>query len=783
MHLHRCCVAVGGHHGSAAVQTIMSDTSLQLRLTFKAKVLIPLITLMVLLVVVVLCVVNYRMTRQLRTEAAQRLSTADAVFANSEKIRARNLLMRYNNIPNEPRFKAVCQLAEPKTMRFLLNELVNEIGADVIAYTTEKGDSLASARRTPQLDLTEFELAAAVSARQALEGQPNVDTVSVATKLFDVVSIPVKISGRVVGVLTFGVEIGDVVAQEFQQLTHSQIVLLAHERVAASTLQNREGCEQLAEMLGKASATVLAPRQVVLGDEHFLSVAGCFPSLSGDNQLGYVLLSSYEQSLGALRTTQRTLLVLGLLAIGLSTSLVWRLIDHVTRPLRQLREGAERVGRGDFSQHVQVNTRDECGELAAAFNRMTSNLQMSRGELEKTVEDLKKTQAQLTQTEKLSVIGEFVAGVAHELNNPLASVYGFAQLLHRPDAAKDAKHDHYLDRILRESQRCYKIVQNLLSFARQSPPERQRLNFNELVHSSLEILQYQLRTSNIEIITTLDEQLPTVIGDPHQLQQVFVNIINNARQAIESYRSSGIVRITTSVRAGRVRISFQDNGPGVSPPNLKKIFTPFFTTKEVGKGTGLGLSLCYGIVNEHGGTMSVSSTFGEGATFVVELPVAEARAPSTSEILTESATVTLSSSTSGRRVLVVDDEEALRDLISETLAADRYVVDTAGDGETALRMTQKARYDLVVCDWKMPGMNGLEFYQQLKTTDPETASHFIFLTGDVVGAQKSLGTQVDHWLPKPFSLDDLRATVNKVAAAEVPPAAPERDELVLGQPA
>ncbi len=759
----------------------MNDTSRQPRVTFKAKVLIPVVAIMVLLVVVAVCVISHRMTRQLRTEAAQRLSTSDAVFSNSQKTRARNLLLHYGNVPNESRFKAVCQLAEPKTMRFLLNELVNELGADVIAFTTEKGSSLASARRDPQLDLTEFESAASVSARQALEGQPNVDTVSVGAKLFDVVSIPVKISGRVIGVLTFGAELGDAVAQEFQQLTHSQIILLAHGRVAASTLQNPEGCEQFAAMLGNGSATVRAPQPVVLGDEHFLSVAGRFPSLSDDAQLGYVLLASYEPSLEALRMTQRTLLFLGLLVIALSTSLVWRLVDRVTRPLRQLREAAERVGRGDFSQRVQVDTGDECGELAAAFNRMTGNFQASRDELEKTVEDLKKRQAQLTQTEKLSVIGEFVAGVAHELNNPLASVYGFAQLLLRPDAARDAKHDHYLDRILRESQRCHKIVQNLLGFARQSPPERQRLDVNELVRSSLEILQYQLRTANIEVTTHLDQQLPAVIGDSHQLQQVFVNLINNARQAIESYRSSGTLRITTCVREGRVRISFQDNGPGVSPPNLKKIFTPFFTTKEVGKGTGLGLSLCYGIVNEHGGTITLSSTFGEGATFVVELPAAEATAPSSGEVRAPGTAVPAAPAKSGKRVLVVDDEEALRDLISETLTADQYDVDTAGDGETALHMTKSARYDLVVCDWKMPGLNGLEFYQQLKTTDPEVASRFIFLTGDVVGAQKSLGTQVNHWLPKPFSLDDLRAAVNKIATAEVPSATPEHAESVPDQ--
>ncbi len=206
----------------------------------------------------------------------------------------------------------------------------------------------------------------------------------------------------------------------------------------------------------------------------------------------------------------------------------------------------------------------------------------------------------------------------------------------------------------------------------------------------------------------------------------------------------------------RITVAFEDNGPGISPENIEKIFTPFFTTKEPGKGTGLGLSLCYGIVSEHGGTLQVSSAPGQGATFVVDLPVTESAEAPSAEASAPTAVATSTSGKPGKRVLVVDDEEALRDLISDVLAAEQYDVDTASDGEAALRKTQSAHYDLIVCDWKMPGLNGLDFYQRLKATNPETASHFIFLTGDVVGhAQKSLGTQASCWLPKPFSLDDL----------------------------
>jgi signal transduction histidine kinase len=743
----------------------MNDAPAPRGFTVKAKVLFPVVTIMVLLVVSLLWVVNYRMTRQLQAETAQRLATSDAVFLNSQKIRAKNLLMRYSNIANEPRIEAASQLDEPKTMLHQLNELVGEVDADMITFTSENGRALASAGRDPRLNLTEFESTTSPSARQALEGQPNVDTVSVSARLFDAVSIPVKVSDHLVGVLTIGTEIGDGVAHDFQELTHSQIALFTHGRVAASTLSGLPIHDQFGATLGDHFPITGTPQRVLLGREHFLAMAGRFPSLNGDERLGYVLYSSYEQPLAALRATQHVLTLLGLVVIVLSTTLVWGLIGRITRPLRQLREMAERVGRGDFSQRVDINTRDECGELAAAFNQMTGNLKTSLDELEKTVENLKNTKAQLTQSEKLSVIGEFVAGVAHELNNPLASVYGFAQMLQQLGATADGKHGHYLDRIVRESQRCHKIVQNLLSFARQSAPERKRANLNDLVRASLEILQYQLHTGNIEVVTDLDESPYDVVGDSHQIQQVFVNIINNARQAMESHGSSGILHISTRVRDGRVCVAFADNGPGISPENIEKIFTPFFTTKEPGKGTGLGLSLCYGIVNEHGGTLRVSSTPGQGATFVVDLPVAECVEPSSVEASVPAAVVTLSPGTPGKRVLVVDDEEALRDLISDVLVAEQYDVDTASDGEAALRKTRGAHYDLIVCDWKMPGLSGLDFYQQLKTTNPEIASHFIFLTGDVVGAQKALGTQASCWLPKPFSLDDLRGAVNRVAVA------------------
>src|SRR5262249_24133685 len=454
--------------------------------------------------------------------------------------------------------------------------------------------------------------------------------------------------------------------------------------------------------------------------------------------------------------------------------IVWFLVRKVTQPLRELRDTAEAVGQGDFSRRVDVISRDECGELAEVFNRMTENLKSSREQLEMTVETLKTTQAQLIQSEKLSGIGEFVAGVAHELNNPLTSVMGFSELLKRSD--KDPQHQRYLEMIHQSSLRCQKIVQSLLSFARRHQPERKLASLNELAEGAVEILQYQMRTSNIEVITRLDPDLPQVLLDPHQIQQVFINIINNARQAIEAHRPNGWVRITSERQGNRVRVIFQDNGPGIAEADLSKVFDPFFTTKEVGKGTGLGLSLCYGIIREHGGTIAVRSKLGHGAQFTVELPLAAPSGEPKPEVASTAPTTAPAEPAApltgngregkGKKVLVIDDEEPILQIVREALSDHGYEVDVARDGESALKRLHQTAYDLALCDWKMPGLSGQQVYERLRASNPKLSDRMIFITGDVINdkTQKFLQERKKMCLSKPFSLSEFREAIGRAMA-------------------
>ena len=222
-------------------------------------------------------------------------------------------------------------------------------------------------------------------------------------------------------------------------------------------------------------------------------------------------------------------------------------------------------------------------------------------------------------TEKMAAVGQLVSGVAHEVNNPLTAIMGFSDLLmENPEVPGSARKD--LQVILEEAQRTKEIVQNLLSFARQRPPQRRRVQINDILRKTIALRAYDFSNHGVQVLEHFDERLPELIGDSHQLQQVFLNILNNAYDAVRAIGRPGLIEIETMQDGGWVEILFRDNGDGIQHP--ERIFDPFFTTKEVGQGTGLGLSICYGIVREHEGEILCANNQDvAGATFSIRLPV------------------------------------------------------------------------------------------------------------------------------------------------------------------
>jgi two-component system, NtrC family, sensor kinase len=764
----------------------MGEPSRKFKLNFQAKVLIPVVTVLVVFVGVTLWIFSSRVEQQLRREAELQRANFQGQFTNAVamhggKIKqdwaARLSQTDFFGLANELRDPGL----DPKTFDLTIDQMfwvfLQQAGeeADVALYISshegrvvpQRGQLLAGTNRHAGIDLKRFYASADASVNAALDTHaPDVRIIEFDNRLFQVVSAPSfgATEKDFFGVVCVGVELGSEFARQAAP-PGSDVAIIVNDRLAGSTLTGQDAAQLDAYRL---LASRSAPSDLIqpIGNEHCVGLAGIFPGFSGQGKAGYLLLSSYEKSLQEFRGTQHALLLGSLLGILVGTMAVWWLVRRATLPLRQLRDTAEAVGRGDFSRRVQIASADELGELAKVFNQMTENLQESLAKLEKTVEILRTTQAQLVHSEKLSVVGEFVAGVAHELNNPLTTLIGYAELL-QTDTADEETRDS-LKRISNSADRCHKIVQSLLGFARQHPPERKLSNINHVVDAVLEILIYELRTSNISVRKDYAPNLPRLLVDPHQLQQVFLNIINNARQAMEAHQPKGSVRITTAVVGQRVQIRFQDDGPGISEENLAKIFNPFFTTKPVGKGTGLGLSLSYGIIQEHGGKITAESELGRGTAFIIELPITTGAEAAVSETAAAPARKSAAGAGRGRKVLVVDDEMDILDLVALVLEHDGYAVQKALDGQKALDCLAKEGFDLIVSDWKMPGMNGKELHERLVEINPLAAERMIFMTGDVLSekVEKYLASHGKQCLAKPFSLGEFRTAVSGVFEAK-----------------
>jgi len=379
-------------------------------------------------------------------------------------------------------------------------------------------------------------------------------------------------------------------------------------------------------------------------------------------------------------------------------------------------------------------------------------------DLQQSIHDLKATQAQLIQSEKLSAIGQLIAGVAHELNNPLTAVMGYTQLLQATESL-DEQVLQDLNKIYLQAQRAAKIVQNLLTFARQHKAERQLIDVNEVLERTLELRLYQLRVENIEVTKKLAPGSLSTMADPNQLQQVFLNLINNAQDAMVEYRGGGHLLITTERKDDKILIKFSDDGPGLSEEVKKHLFEPFFTTKEVGKGTGLGLSICFGIVSQYGGRIWAESEEGKGATFIVELPVAQGDA-----LFEEQETLEAPPPLPKHKsVLIVEDEEEVANILVRILSQDGHQVLVAHDGNQALEHLARAHsegihFDLIISDIKMPGLGGFELYKHIQEKEPHLTEKIIFITGDTMNVNTQRFLQENHlpYLAKPFTIHEFR---------------------------
>ncbi|HXN99220.1 MAG TPA: ATP-binding protein [Candidatus Acidoferrales bacterium] len=380
-------------------------------------------------------------------------------------------------------------------------------------------------------------------------------------------------------------------------------------------------------------------------------------------------------------------------------------------------------------------------------------------ELYNDVTGEREIQSKLLQTEKMAALGQLVSGIAHELNNPLTTIMGYGQLLlgHglTPPQLSEAR------KVFQEAERARRIVKNLLYFARENRPERTRVNLNEIVERTLALRSYELRVENIVIECDLAQNLPETMADPHQLQQVVLNLLANAEQALLEDRGQGHVWIRTQrIGGNRISLEVSDDGPGIPTELGSRIFDPFFTTKPSDVGTGLGLSIVYGIVHQHGGEVTFENQSGAGARFVVELPLVsvQTRDPAASLDLG----VEREPNITRGRILVVEDEPTVAQLMVDVLREEGHQVEAVMDSQEGLTLLSRGSYDLILCDLRMPRLDGPAFYDTLVRAGSAEHQRIIFVTGDTLAPRtlEFLEANKLPYLSKPFLVEELKLAVN-----------------------
>jgi len=437
------------------------------------------------------------------------------------------------------------------------------------------------------------------------------------------------------------------------------------------------------------------------------------------------------------------------------------------------------AGKQSFAS-LELRVRHKQGEWRRILFNF-SPLSDERGNIEgvvlsgRDVTDIKRLEEQLIQAEKLAAMGQMLAGVAHELNNPLTAVLGVTELL-RERAQTDESTKRQLELTHRQARRAARIVQNLLEFSRPASPQKKPLDVNNLIERTLQLHEHSLRRNAIEVDFHPQPEFPGVVGDANQLIQVFLNLVSNAEQAIREVRDSGRLQIRLGKVANRISVAFQDDGVGIRPEALPRIFDPFYTTKRPGGGTGLGLSICMSIIREHGGTIEAESLPAGGSAFTVYLPCVRAqlpesqRPPSESEQFPSTAVRPAVELLRGRSVLVLDDEESIRMLLQEGLSAHGLRVDSAGTEEEALACVRKSDYDLFLCDLHLSAggffVDGREAAGRILKSAGTQKPAVIYMTGDLLEVAQGLPAHGQPgFLQKPFRISDVLSLFRDTLAA------------------
>ncbi len=602
--------------------------------SLRTKLLAATLCLLVFLTAGALFTVRNFFGQQLRQQAVRETRIGSRVLGSIVERSAAQLLERGKVLTDLPSLQAAFT-REKSQLEPLLLEVKAVRAANLLWATDPSGVVLASTGEYPQVGEN---LSAQPLLASALQGRPSIGFDLFGGSWWLVLSLPVQeqSSGKSsLGTVSLALLIGEAYLARLSELLGTQVGFVWGEHQLWSEGWPEEVRQLLSSQVVKGLTGTV--QEVSLPEGKFIWLSR--PVTGGDPPVatGPVAVLGIRLDESVIQHSSRIIAWIGLVTMLLGTVLLVGAIRSVTRPLKALVSDAHRIGAGDLTHRTRIRGDDELSELAAAFNQMVERLQASHQELaemNRTLEErvqqksreLEQAQAQLLQAEKLASVGQLAAGVAHELNNPLMVILGNTQLalrsLRQPDGppaqTRQTEIVELLHDLEKQSHRARTIVLNLLDFVRVKPSRRVKSQIPTLLDESLRLVGHQASLQAIRVEKEFPPGLPEVLADPAQLQQVFVNVILNAVQAMPK---GGTLTLRLRADGSHLTTAVQDTGMGIPEDQLAKVFDPFFTTKEVGQGTGLGLFVSYGIIQRHDGVIRISSKVSQGTTVTIQLPL------------------------------------------------------------------------------------------------------------------------------------------------------------------
>ena len=721
----------------------------------RTKFMVSLVVVTAGLSIASLLMVRNRVGKHVYDELVVTLQNSADTFQQVQHDKDASARRTVQLIANVPALKAMMTTADPATIQDASSDIWRRAGTDLLALASPSGKLLGLHNAGPAAPQREVE---ALFARAIVPFRSQ-DWWYVDGQLYQVFLEPVyagsSSDATSLGVVAIGFAINRPLAQQVARIADGQVAFRFADRQIVSTLNDAQAAElERAKLPAGVGGKAV---ELELGGEHYIATEVWLGTEPG-RSIQVVMLKSYDRATAFLSTFNRLSVAIGFFGLALGTLLIFFISHTFTRPLADLVVGVRALAKGDFRYPLNTRGTDEVAEVTRSFDKMRQSLQES--------------QSRMVNAARMEAVGQLAGGVAHDFNNLVTIIKGYTELLLMYTKEGDPIFG-YVQQIQKAGDRAASVTRQLLAFSRRQVIQPQVLDIGSVVTNMTKML-HVLIGEDIQVKIVAENDLRRVLADPGQVEQVLLNLSVNARDAMP--KGGKLIIETTNVEVSReeipeevsgvqpgrfVCLAMTDTGCGMPPEVMKKIFQPFFTTKEVGKGTGLGLAIVFGIVKQSGGFMRVKSELGKGSTFEVYLPETLQKPE-----LQMSATAAWKLDTRAQgTILLVEDEEALRAIARDSLRLQGYTVMEASDGEEGLAVFQKAggAFDLVISDIVMPRLSGLDMVERMRKARPGLKVLFMSGYSDRIDEITNLDLE---FLPKPFAPDQLLKAVREVLPAE-----------------